>query len=590
MFAGLLVAGCCCAATVPFIPLRLSVWCFPLLLAAIILRRSAKSEALFVLFAYSLFWMAGCTFSGTAGAAESIPAVILSAGLVSMIPLAVSGFRRKMFLEESGIGVIAAILVAAGLMTVVLLAKRGGADLDLPRTFCLLAVFGLIFFAAAGVTEPGAERYPAKAIILALLIPLLTLVATIAWWMTSAWMAEQSLGKKDLPAAQKWADRELKTAEALAIPGTLCDALKRQAEIAVLTGNLDRWHSMLSIIVDVNPGEKAAVRALFAFSLTNSRDGSEALKCFRLLPDGVVTSTAAKKVAALASAAGDWQSFARAIGILRTASSFRPFAGVNWTNAAKALYFRGDSNTAEQLFRDLAEAGSRDWESSRILFSALLSRKQTEEAGKILAGAGSSGHEVEAAYLNSLLSRARGDSGTEKELLAKVVQGDPEHIAARRRLKELGLPVSVDPYCKMNGVVFENTCRLVECTVAPDIAGRGDKLHLSFRWEVMAPLDPRWKVFVHMRQNVYGGFFFQADHRFSDFDQVPGGKGIGSLLKYDAIVQVPSNAPPGIYSLTIGIWDGTRNRTAVQAGDGESSLKLVKGNRVLVSRSITIKQ
>jgi len=592
MFAGLLLAGCGCALAVPFIPFRVSAWCVPLMLAALVVRKRAKSETLFALVAYTLFWMAGCTFAGTAGTFLNIPSIVLSAGLIVMLPIAISGFRRKAFLFDYRAGVIFSVLILAGFMSIVLFAKRNDPTVDLSSVVHLVLVFAAVCLVAAGVADAGRKDYPypVTAVIMAVAVPLIALLATIGYWRTSALMAQNCIKKNRMAEAVEWTGKELKISESMAIPGALSLSLYRAVEIGIRTGNSNLWYSALSVIVENDPSDQEAVRALFAFSLKNNKTGSDVLKCFRLLPDRLIDVVSAEKIAAVSYSAGDWQSFARTVGILYQASALKAVRGIDWQNAAKVLYFRGDRNTAEHLLLNLPGAGRLDWESSRILFHILLSRKQTEDAAKVLADANSSGHEGEAVYLNALLSRERGDADLEKESLAKVLKNDPEHAGARRRLRELGIRPDKDPSLDVKGVVFDNSCRLVECFASPETLGRGDKLRLSFRWEIMAPLDPRWKVFVHFRQAVYGGFFFQADHRFRDLDQTPGGKGIGSLLKYETFVTVPSNAPPGSYSLTIGIWDGARNSPAVQAGGSEAAMKVVKGDRVLISRSITIRR
>ena len=588
LYLGLLTAGAACAMTMPVIPFRISVLCIPLFLSVLALRGQFPGEIRFVAFLYGFFWMAGCVITASAAGLQHFPVGIFSAALLVLSFFMIRGLARPGFYRQYLDGVIASALVLAFLLAVVMFARAGTPVRDPLAVVHMLVIFAAVFLVSAGVSDQDAPDRSRSVMLAALSIPLAAFLLTLGYWQTAGIMARNCIAENRLSEAAGWTARERKIAAALDLKSAVSSALYRQAEIAGRAGNSDRRQKMLAVIARNDPADKKAVRELFLHSLLNQTNRQESLEYFKLLAGEPVEKEYADKILPVAYSAGDWQSFVRAVGLLPETSAPQSLGGIDWVDAAKAVYYRGDSNTAERLLHGLVTGGRGDWECVRILFHIYLSSKRMEDAEKLLNDANSSGHGAETAYFRSLLSHSKGEQESEKKFLQEVLQSEPAHFGARRRLKQAGMISDAEPLPGADGIVFEYVYRLLECTASRQTVETGGKFNLSFCWEILAPADPRWKVFVHVRQNVYGGFFFQADHKFGDACRLPAGNVTGSLLKYEAGVSVPSNAPPGDYSITVGIWDGVGNRNAAQEGDGAGAMRVVKGNRVLVAPGIVV--
>jgi hypothetical protein len=147
---------------------------------------------------------------------------------------------------------------------------------------------------------------------------------------------------------------------------------------------------------------------------------------------------------------------------------------------------------------------------------------------------------------------------------------------------EPGVPNPASPGILQTRPTFGGRLCLLKCRPVLSTVWPGGKLSLFFEWESIAPVDPGWRVFVHCRKRVYGGMFFQGDHRFQDVGQPPGDWAVGAKCAYTLDIAVPDNSSPGEYSILVGVWDGTDRLSLSGIATGEWSV--IAGQQVEIGR------
>ena len=159
---------------------------------------------------------------------------------------------------------------------------------------------------------------------------------------------------------------------------------------------------------------------------------------------------------------------------------------------------------------------------------------------------------------------------------------DPDYYAARERVE--GKPGTLpDTQPRTGTIVIGDTLRLFECRVLTPTVRIGEHAKLLFQWEALAPVDPSWKVFVHIRRRLYGGALIDADHRFRELGRAPEDWAIGTALAYELDVLIPAASPGGEYSVLIGIWD--REKVLPAAKDrADAGTPRMNNDQILVGR------
>jgi hypothetical protein len=131
---------------------------------------------------------------------------------------------------------------------------------------------------------------------------------------------------------------------------------------------------------------------------------------------------------------------------------------------------------------------------------------------------------------------------------------------------------------------FDNGMALVAYDFPRTWARPGDKLYLTFYWDVTRPMQKPGSVFVHF-YGPNGALFGQAD-KPDPIVFVPTTRWLPGLVRQDVEVAVlRPDAPPGVYTVAVGLWDrstGRRSLVLDAAGQPTKQDKLVLTNQFTV--------
>lgn len=100
--------------------------------------------------------------------------------------------------------------------------------------------------------------------------------------------------------------------------------------------------------------------------------------------------------------------------------------------------------------------------------------------------------------------------------------------------------------------VFGGRLQFLGWTVSPLSARPGEDVKVTYYWRCLEPLTRDTDAFVHF-ESPGGGF--QDDHRPGRDGSGTGAWVKGDVVRYDRLVRVPSKAPAGRYTVSLGIWD-----------------------------------
>jgi hypothetical protein len=110
--------------------------------------------------------------------------------------------------------------------------------------------------------------------------------------------------------------------------------------------------------------------------------------------------------------------------------------------------------------------------------------------------------------------------------------------------------------------------RLVGTATVPDHVARGSNLPLDLFWRCERPVARLYAVFVHF----HGPRGFQSDHTPAG-GLIPTTTWIaGETIRDSFTVAVPSDAPPGLYTAEVGLWDPSQRRRLRGGWFGKSSV------------------
>jgi hypothetical protein len=133
---------------------------------------------------------------------------------------------------------------------------------------------------------------------------------------------------------------------------------------------------------------------------------------------------------------------------------------------------------------------------------------------------------------------------------------------------------------------FDNGVAL-EAYDFPDTQARpGDKLHLTFYWEVTRPTDAEASVFVHF-YGPNGALFGQADKPDPVLDRPTNRWALGMTRVDQEIAVLKPDAPAGVYTVAVGLWDrSTGKRSLLLDQNGQPT----KTDKVILTTQFTVTQ
>ena len=109
---------------------------------------------------------------------------------------------------------------------------------------------------------------------------------------------------------------------------------------------------------------------------------------------------------------------------------------------------------------------------------------------------------------------------------------------------------------------FDNGMALVAYDFPTSQAKPGDKVNLTFYWEVTRPMQQPGSVFVHFYA-PNGALFGQAD-KPDPVVFIPTTRWLPGLVRQDVEVAViKPDAPPGVYTVAVGLWDRSTGRRSL---------------------------
>ena len=106
---------------------------------------------------------------------------------------------------------------------------------------------------------------------------------------------------------------------------------------------------------------------------------------------------------------------------------------------------------------------------------------------------------------------------------------------------------------------FDNGVALVAYDFPATQARPGDKLSLTFYWEVTRPTQLEASVFVHF-YGTTGALFGQADKPDPVLDRPTNRWALGLVRPDVEIATIKVDAPPGTYTVAVGLWDRSTGR------------------------------
>jgi len=547
---GVFLACAGASLMVPSLPLRLSLPALLLLVALVIPERFVEESLRTFTLVAVWVWVAGCLLAAPAGSARTIAFALVTLGLALGLPAAAAGLRAASYFTlplDTGLAIGSAFLAILGLALGFLWPQR------IPVRLHALSILLGVTLGGYLISRNGAgekERLRRAAAVGLILAGAACLVG-LGLWRTAALRAQRLESGGEVAAALRASNEEVTWTRALGLPGIMADALRRRARVCGRAGDLAARRQALREIAALDPADLATLHDLFLLAL-DDRDGSpELLEIFRRLPDGMLDAASAGRVAARALHTGSWEVFSRAWRLSGGRLPAQDLDPGKLAVAGEALYFRGDHRTAADLLRRSLEE-RHDWNVSRVLIFALLREGRAGEAREILAAVETTGHETEAAWLQ-----------------ARIAHGEVQAPGA-------------------GGASFAGILKLTGCRLESAAAVSGGEVTVSFAWEVLAPVPPDWRVFVHARQEVYGGFFFQGDHEFGDVGHPARELECGSRFEYTVRFPVPQLAPLGDYSVVVGLWDGRENRPVVPVPPLPPGFRITAGDRVRLEPGLRI--
>ena len=520
--------GLSCILVAPFLPLRSALPAALLLIAMILTHVKSRAASFRTASAYTLFWMVGCVVSAQHGPHNAAAIALLFVGMLLLLPAFLHGIRRC---SETPHRIDLGVAGAAVACTVLLLAA--GLSHHPPQADTRIKIIALLiggitsWFAVRGAETTDSRRQGR------LLCGIIFLVTIAALFNALVLIGTTSLARIDAKRGKvKDAFLREESVHRLAVRLELhslgAASLERQIDLAKVLNDaaLIRAKSQALALLTDAPD---AWRWLMQDAL-RTEDPSRALEAFMHLNDKEVSDQDAAAILGTAMRERDLAATFKAWRTLRDRMpplQIDKAVQIDW---GRKLYFNGHYGFSEVCLQSGLEPDSAHWDAVRLLWQLYRSSGRYAQAAALLDQQHPPPqHAAEAAYLRTQLAGPSADKPPEQ---ATESTG--------------------------SGGLFAGTLRLLDAHPIDASANIGGAAIVRFEWRTTAPVNPRWKVFVHVREQEYGGCFFQSDHRFADLGRVPRDWALGTTLTYDLEVAIPPHATPGRFSILVGVWDGQK--------------------------------
>lgn len=527
LLVSLVLAGISAVIVIPFIPLRISAPGAVLFLILFFTRNGINNHFLQLLLFYSWLWLVSCVVVSSSDILTATAMFCMALSIVLIIPMTIVGLKsRKSSCSVVDAGVVAASMIL--LLVVVGLVLTGQSESA--NVFYLLTLIAFIsffiYFAVHGICAEGRGVQIKKVITLVVGIVLLSCFITPVRWLVVRNKAILYENEEKYEQAFQTAEIEQRLASSLQLNRAYDSALHRRVRLSDNLNNDELRYHVLRQLVLHNSDETKAVQDLFHYCLNKTGREEECLEYFVQLPDSHISDSDATAMLLLSYDRKEWRIFAKAWPLTVTSTRKNISDEMDLCEVGKALYFAREESVALEILDNLVSRKCADWDAVRIVTMIHLLAGETQKARDALNTVSLPEHVAEAAYLHSMIT------GVEQN--------------------DVSFPLTEE------GIIYDGVIRLVQCRIVTPKVKQGGKLKISFIWEAIKPVNPLWRVYVHIRQRVYGGGFFQGDHRFTDNGRKTDGWPMGKEMSYEIDIPVPKNIAPGEYSVDIGLWDGTR--------------------------------
>ncbi len=518
-----LAIGLSCILVVPTLPFRSTLPAVVLLLLLIVQFRFSITSA------YALFWMMGCVLTATPGEHNDVALVLLFTGLILFAPSAASGMRQACItpFQRTDIGIIAATVACMLILLASSLAAHPPhADTRL-IIMTLLAGGVTLWFAVRETGETSGTTMRHFQCILFSVVTLLSLCSTIGLLATTG-LAKVHARRGNDPCSLHWEQISEQLATRLELKGAIVSSLRRQVTLAEATTNTVLKRAILHTLVG-HIYDESAWRWLMNDSITRNRKAA-ALDAFMNLKNGAVSPHEASTLLEVAVADVHLPATFKCWRILGDQMPKISLPAEALLDTGRDFFFEGKLSFSEYCLKQGLESKPGEWDAVRNLCHIYISEARFDEADALIKAYPLHPlHARETAFLTSKIAKFRASKAD-----SNLPDSDAVHARFGDSLELLDVGMDFNP-------------------------GRiGSETSLRFRWKAIAPVNPHWKVFVHVREQIYEGFFFQSDHRFVDVGFSPKARELGTPFAYDLKIQIPTNAPTGNYTVLVGIWNGQK--------------------------------
>ncbi|MBT3193355.1 MAG: hypothetical protein HN341_12450 [Verrucomicrobia bacterium] len=557
--AGWIAVGLSCLLVASRLSLREAIPSVVLLPILFLSARSSRSSYFRIAISYAIFWMASCLLAvGCDGRNSLLSVVALATGALLVAPSALHGLvasRRQP--QRMDVGVAAAAAAVAAILLISTLGPNSPSMGTRLRLVALLAGGILAWFSGRGLQAPLSRSSRLLCSALFVLITLAALQPVFKLLMADK-LARHHAARGLVHRALKREQDCEQLAVQLKIDSALAATLRRQAALAESTANTERQRSKLLAVTDLAYDEKAWLW-LMHNGLTEA-NAQQALNAFMHLASDSIRSEEARPIIDIAVSEQHHPAFLklwRILGDQLFECALPRDLILDWGRAA---YFNEAPAFAMLCLTHGLEGHESAWDAVRMLWQLHMDA-----------------HDFIAA--EATLSRYSPPPQFTEEAL--VLQTE-----TARRAKQSPAPLNMSTHSMVAARFAEAVQLLTTELVTPSLHG-GDTVTMRFTWRALKPVSTDWKVFLHFRQERYGGHFFQADHRFGDVACQPSQWAIGSDISYELDIPIPRTSAPDTYAILVGIWDGQqRLRVTDQRVDGTT--RSFSGDQIAVGKLVVL--
>ena len=525
----------------PLLPLRLALPACALLAALFYFRTDRRVGGFRVAGAYALFWMLACIVMNHGnGAQQPWTLLLLLAGLCLMAPAILRGFQTSK--DQPNMMDIGVAGSAIAIVSILLMAGLGPhpVNADSRARLVMPLMVGIsAWFASRGALRADAPRCRKVLLVSFAAVTAASLIPTCRLAMTST-TARHHAARGNIVSAFRAELAYERLASQLGMASAQVASLRRQADLAGTMNNRSLRRTKLRALTQLTDDGKAW-RWLLDDAL-ECNEPSLAIEAFMHIPSPEVSHEHALRIAAMAASDRNPAAFRKVWAVLGDEIPESALPHETLQDWGRSGYFEGDADFAMFCLVRSLQTDTAPWDALRLLWQLYVDAEAYGNAEALLD-----------AY-------RRGDQHAEEFA----------YLRSEIRSRKSG-PLSSLPPCQESGAlgVFAGSLHLVGASPPPDPVFEGHPATVRFEWRTTGPVNPKWKVFVHLREQLYGGSFFQFDHRFADVGRLPSEWALGTAFTYDHHMPLPMEATPGRYAILVGVWDGKhRLQVTQQRGAG----------------------